>query len=227
MDLMASVRASTRLSIAWAGRPAKEDTDTLVLTIDGLSIDLRVFITDRQRGGIDWASVGAISYGEGHSDATPRLIWTQLLDSRPPPPTEASAGSFSILNSTDVLETGVMYNPGTELDEAYDEVWRRLSVPPGSKYTVMERVDGVYGLPGSDEDKAHKLPRAFIARLGEWVLGLGRDEKGEFGAYRDDEGMRKYSFGSGLPTLSAEVHAGERIHLDVGEWVVRVAGRTG
>ncbi|GMK56755.1 hypothetical protein CspeluHIS016_0305950 [Cutaneotrichosporon spelunceum] len=230
MDPMGPVRASTRLSIAWAGRPPVEDTDTLVLTIEGLSVDLRVFSCGSQRGEIDWASVGAISHGEGHSKATPRLIWTQLLDSRPPPPTAASAGAFSILNRTDVLESGVMYNPETEKDEAYDEVWRRLPVLPGSEYVVLERVDGVYGNPGGGEEKAHSMPRAFVARLGPWTLGLGRSETGEFVAYRDEreEGwVRKYSFGSGLPGLTdAELglRVGEKVHLDVGEWVVCASG---
>lgn len=68
MDPMSPIRASERISIAWGGRPAAEDTDTLVLTVDGVSVDLRVFIEGPSVGTIDWASVGAVGHGKGHSD---------------------------------------------------------------------------------------------------------------------------------------------------------------
>ncbi len=157
--------------------------------------------------------------------AAPSLVWTQLLDSRPPPPTEASAGVFTVLSETDVLERGTMYNPATARAEAYDEVWRRLRVPEGSEYAVLERVDGAYGDAG-----AFNGPRAFLARLGPWALGLGRTAGGAFVAYRDEEDggwVRKYAFGEGLPHLRdlGGVRVGERVRLETGEWEVRVAGR--
>lgn len=54
------VRASLRASIAWSGGEPFEDTDTLVITINGYSLDLRVFISGAQKGEIDWASVGRV-----------------------------------------------------------------------------------------------------------------------------------------------------------------------
>jgi hypothetical protein len=153
-------------------------------------------------------------------------VWTQLLDSRPPPPAEASAGVFSVLSDTDVLERGTMYNPATARNEGYDEVWRRLRVPAGSGYMVLERVDGAYGAGAG----AFSGPRAFLARLGPWALGMGRTAAGEFVAYRDEEDggwVRKYAFGEGLPHLRElpGVGVGERVRLETGEWEVRVAGR--
>lgn len=54
------VRASLRVSLAWSGGEPFEDTDTLVLTIMGYSLDLRVFTVGPQTGQIDWASVGRV-----------------------------------------------------------------------------------------------------------------------------------------------------------------------
>ena len=58
---MASSRASTRVSIAWSGAGPTEDTDTLVLTIEGYSLDLRVFVsTSPQAGEIDWSTASLV-----------------------------------------------------------------------------------------------------------------------------------------------------------------------
>lgn len=163
------------------------------------------------------------------------LKWAHLLDSRPPPPTGSEdEGAFTVLSETDVLETGKMYNPAANKDEEYEEVWRRYRVPAGSPYCVLERVDGVYALTGGDEqDRAFRLPRAFLGRLGGWALGLARTPEG-FAAYRDeleqDGWVRKYDFdASSLPALplqQPEWRAGEVVRLDEGEWIVRTAGRT-
>jgi hypothetical protein len=59
-----SVRASTRISIAWSGAEPIEDTDTLVLTIHGYSLDLRVFIDSPSAGQIDWSTVARVSETE-------------------------------------------------------------------------------------------------------------------------------------------------------------------
>lgn len=171
--------------------------------------------------------------------ATPSLIWTQLLDSRPAPPTPASPGAFEILSTTDVRESGEMFNPLTNKNEAYEEVWRRLRFAP-SDYVIMERVDRAYNAErkreagATAEEEAHTLPRAFIARLGPWAIGMGRDSKGAFSAYREEleagrGWVRKYTVGSMLPTLRVlpRLIVGERMRLEVGEWVVRVVGRAG
>ena len=63
--VMASVRASKRVSISWDGGEPFEDTDTLVLTIDGFSLDLRVFNSGPQNGNVDWSTVAKVTETEG------------------------------------------------------------------------------------------------------------------------------------------------------------------
>lgn len=62
---MSSVRAATRVGISWDGAEAFEDTDTLVLTINEFSLDLRVFNTGKDAGKIDWSTVAKVSEAEG------------------------------------------------------------------------------------------------------------------------------------------------------------------
>lgn len=57
---MNPVRVSKRVSIAWSGAPASEDTDTVVLTIHDHSLDLRVFTDGPRKGEIDWALVALV-----------------------------------------------------------------------------------------------------------------------------------------------------------------------
>lgn len=173
-------------------------------------------------------------------EATPVLKWTSLLDSRPPAPTGSlDEGAFTVLSETDVLETGKLYNPVAGKDEEYEEVWRRHRVPEGSVWCVLERVNGAYATEAnggaSEEERAFRLPRAFLARFGPYALGLARTPGG-FAAYRDHlehEGwVRKYSFSAeSLPALPAEQpkwRAGEVVRLGDGggEWLVLTAGRT-
>lgn len=67
--IMAAVRASTRVSIAWSGAPAFEDTDTLVLTINGFSLDLRVFAEGPDEGKIEWSTVAKVVELEGSTSS--------------------------------------------------------------------------------------------------------------------------------------------------------------
>lgn len=48
-------RASTRISIRWLPDPAAEDTDTLVLSVGGYYVDLRVH---KIKDNIDWLLSG-------------------------------------------------------------------------------------------------------------------------------------------------------------------------
>lgn len=48
-------RISTRISIKWGAEPASEPTDTLVLSLGGYYVDLRVAKIDNS---IDWALAG-------------------------------------------------------------------------------------------------------------------------------------------------------------------------
>lgn len=50
-----SARVSTRISIRWPPAAASEPTDTLVLSLDGYYVDLRVSKEDLS---LDWALAG-------------------------------------------------------------------------------------------------------------------------------------------------------------------------
>lgn len=50
-----AARISTRISIKWAEESASEPTDTLVLSLGGYYVDLRIAKVD---GTIDWALAG-------------------------------------------------------------------------------------------------------------------------------------------------------------------------
>ena len=65
LQAMASVRASKRVSISWSSQEPFEDTDTLVLTINSWSLDLRVFNSGPEKGQIDWATVANVRELEG------------------------------------------------------------------------------------------------------------------------------------------------------------------
>jgi hypothetical protein len=60
-----SATASTRVSIQWSGEEAFEDTDTLVLTINEYSLDLRVFNSGPEQGQVDWSTVAFVKEIEG------------------------------------------------------------------------------------------------------------------------------------------------------------------
>lgn len=48
-------RFSTRISLRWVPEPAFENTDTIVMSVAGWYVDLRV---DKASGDIDWAIAG-------------------------------------------------------------------------------------------------------------------------------------------------------------------------
>jgi hypothetical protein len=50
-----AARISRRISIRWLPEEASEPTDTLVLSLGGWYVDLRI---DKATGGIDWALAG-------------------------------------------------------------------------------------------------------------------------------------------------------------------------
>jgi hypothetical protein len=55
-----SIRALSRVSIAWSGGKPSENTDTLVLTIKGYSVDLRMWAAGPHAGEIEWGMVGYV-----------------------------------------------------------------------------------------------------------------------------------------------------------------------
>lgn len=72
-----AARASTRISIRWPPEPASEPTDTLVLSLDGHYVDLRVNKIDKT---IDWALAGErILISEEPRKSLNSLRYTTLL----------------------------------------------------------------------------------------------------------------------------------------------------
>ncbi|ETI22621.1 hypothetical protein G647_06697 [Cladophialophora carrionii CBS 160.54] len=129
-----SSRLSTRLSIRWVPGEPSEPTNTLVMSVGGWYVDLRITKAD---GSIEWGMAGE------------RLIlsrepltckWTHWIDSRGY--TEPDIGSFhpvdpSVANAdpaTDTVETGSMLNPETNVETPYEEVWRALRASHSDRF---------------------------------------------------------------------------------------------
>ncbi|WVF71738.1 hypothetical protein IAT40_006546 [Kwoniella sp. CBS 6097] len=227
-----AARVSIRVSIAWSGQSAIEDTDTLVLTIEGYSLDLRVFNMGPNKGTIDWSTVAHVGETEGSTKENPKLRWDHIIDSRPPT-SMPDQGVFDSLPNEDVTETGTMHNPKTDRYEPYVETWRRLNLGQNVPYLVLER-QGLKSKTGKDD---HQEEGVFIGRVGTYALGLAK-VGGSYYAWRDSLGAkgweRVYEFSddkgrlqSLLPTLPAEVPSewseGDVIKLGEGEWIVRAA----
>ncbi|ODN80027.1 hypothetical protein L202_03889 [Cryptococcus amylolentus CBS 6039] len=220
-----AARASTRISIAWSGAAPVEDTDTLVLTIGGYSLDLRVFISGPDKDNIDWATVAKVAELPESTAENPQLRWDHIIDSRPPS-SLPDQGTFQTLPSGDVEERGIMFNPKTGLNEDYIETWRRFAQPAAAGYFVLEReADGEEGV-------------WFLGRTGDRALGLGKVGD-EFWGWRDElkDGAwtRLYTFGPSdklqhlLPALPIEIpeswKKGVPVTLGESGWIVREVGK--
>ncbi|KIV81969.1 hypothetical protein PV11_04115 [Exophiala sideris] len=167
-----SSRLSTRLSIRWVPGEPSEPTDTLVMSVGGWYVDLRITKKD---GSIDWGMAGE------------RLIlsrepltckWTHWIDSNGY--TEPDIGSFEpASNPTDSIETGSMLNPETNKITPYEEVWRTLSaslpdvfptawiIRSADGKTFLGRVGGDFlGLKGGDDGPS--FMNGFCARRQTW-----------------------------------------------------------
>ncbi|OJJ30007.1 hypothetical protein ASPWEDRAFT_122188 [Aspergillus wentii DTO 134E9] len=112
---------STRISLRWQPDPPFEYTDTVVMSVQGWYLDLRV---EKETGKIDWAIAGKRIV---ESEETRRVRFTHDLDSHNCFST-ADCGTFTTLPNGDDLETGSMPRPDlpdTPMTE-YEEVWREL-----------------------------------------------------------------------------------------------------
>ncbi|PYH68446.1 uncharacterized protein BO88DRAFT_454143 [Aspergillus vadensis CBS 113365] len=119
-------RLSTRISIRWVPEPAFENTDTIVMSVAGWYVDLRV---DKTSGDIDWAIAGQRVVDDADSS---RVSFTHELDSRNSFDA-VDCGTFSALPNGDDLEKGEMPRadlPGAPIAE-YEEVWRELKFREG------------------------------------------------------------------------------------------------
>ncbi|WVR07311.1 hypothetical protein IAU60_004352 [Kwoniella sp. DSM 27419] len=221
-----AARASHRVSIAWSGAEPFEDTDTLVLTISGYSLDLRVFTSGPDEGKIDWSTVAHVGEIEGSTKEHPKLRWDHIIDSRPPTDMP-DQGTFETLADGDVAEHGTMFNPKTGDYEPYVETWRRLTQASSAPYLVLQRCQD-----GPEQDG-----QAFLGRVGNDALGLAKLAGGEYLAWRDKlvEGKwkRVYEFGQeqlvrrwlpSLPVDQSGSQEGSIVTLGNTKWTAKAAG---
>ncbi|PKY00143.1 hypothetical protein P168DRAFT_285653 [Aspergillus campestris IBT 28561] len=209
---MANTNLSTRISISWPPSSPSEPTDTLVLSVNGWYVDLRV---DKATGGLDWAIAGERLVDENDSSV---VRFTHALDSHGAFST-ADCGTFSTLPNGDDLEVGEMPRadvPGAPVC-AYEEVWRTLVPPVGAEgegHCVSWVLEGRKKIVGGE------LVRTFLGRAGgvylalrqtQTVEGEGRHVQrgGEVSARREEWGVLsgwrdKYVFGpdgGSLPSM--------------------------
>lgn len=131
-------------------------------------------------------------------------------------------GSFKTLPNADVEERGTMYNPETQQNEEYVEIWRRHFTAVGAAFFVLE----------SKTDTGE----FYLGRVGTRALGLGVTKAGEYVAWRADlvEGnwdvVFKQDQSGALPMMPSDPSwlkgtvMGDKITLRDREWVVKTVG---
>ncbi|PWY69424.1 hypothetical protein BO83DRAFT_428755 [Aspergillus eucalypticola CBS 122712] len=161
-------RLSTRISIRWVPEPAFENTDTIVMSVAGWYVDLRV---DKASGNIDWAIAGQRVVDDADSS---RVSFTHELDSRNSFDA-VDCGTFSTLPNGDDLEKGEMPRadlPGSPIAE-YEEVWRELKFQEGPEgpNTGVSWVLESRQKP-LDEGEEAEVERTFLGRVWGTYLAL-------------------------------------------------------
>ncbi|RAK87110.1 hypothetical protein BO79DRAFT_31664 [Aspergillus costaricaensis CBS 115574] len=161
-------RLSTRISIRWVPEPAFENTDTIVMSVAGWYVDLRV---DKASGDIDWAIAGQRVVDDADSS---RVSFTHELDSRNSFDA-VDCGTFSALPNGDDLEKGEMPRadlPGSPIAE-YEEVWRELKFregPEGHNTGVSWVLESKQ--KPLDEGEEAEVERTFLGRVWGTYLAL-------------------------------------------------------
>ncbi|PYI01495.1 hypothetical protein BO78DRAFT_327462 [Aspergillus sclerotiicarbonarius CBS 121057] len=161
-------RLSTRISLRWVPEPAFENTDTIVMSVAGWYVDLRV---DKESGGIDWAIAGQRVVDNTDSS---RVAFTHELDSRNSFDA-VDCGTFSSLPNGDDLEEGEMPRadlPGCPMTQ-YEEVWRELKFrdgPEGHNRGVSWVIESK--APSLDKGEEVDVSRTFIGRVWGTYLAL-------------------------------------------------------
>jgi hypothetical protein len=128
-----------------------------------------------------------------------------------------------------LLETGQMPNPDApeterDVNAAFEEVWEVLELPVGSPVVFLESTAEEEG-----------LGKAFLARVGDYQLGLKDDCKGNYTAWRDElrdgKWTEVYNIGTGakegVKPLGGDLPAWEKgavVHHGDRKWVVREIG---
>ncbi|KAE8373943.1 hypothetical protein BDV26DRAFT_296423 [Aspergillus bertholletiae] len=155
-------RLSTRISLRWLPEPASETTDTIVMSVKGWYVDLRV---DTKSGDIDWAIAGQRVVDRSDSR---RVQFTHEIDSHNSFD-DVDCGTFTTLPNGDDLETGSMPRPdlpGSPMTE-YEEVWRVLTFREGLEgpgkgvsWVLESKHDVEIG-----EGEEVEVSRTFLARI--------------------------------------------------------------
>ncbi|KAI9038833.1 uncharacterized protein KD926_010166 [Aspergillus affinis] len=153
-------RLSTRISIRWIPEPASETTDTVVMSVKGWYVDLRV---DKTSGDIDWAIAGQRIVDSQESS---RVQFTHEIDSHNSF-NVADCGTFSALPNGDDLEIGSMTRPdkpGAPVTK-YEEVWRELTFregPEGLGKGISWVLESKHNI---EEGEEKEVARTFLARV--------------------------------------------------------------
>ncbi|GFF79383.1 hypothetical protein IFM61392_08534 [Aspergillus lentulus] len=165
---------STRISLRWVPDPAFENTDTIVLSLLGWYVDLRV---DKSTGKIDWAIAGQRIVD---SQEPLRVLFTHAIESHNA--FEAvDCGTFTQLPNGDDLEIGSMPRwdlPGKPVRE-YEEVWRELPFregPEGPGRGVSWVLEARGGERGVSRKDGCMVTRVFIARIWGTFVALRQEQ---------------------------------------------------
>ncbi|PYH44737.1 uncharacterized protein BP01DRAFT_297853 [Aspergillus saccharolyticus JOP 1030-1] len=167
-------RLSTRISLRWPPAPTFENTDTIVMSVAGWYVDLRV---DQATKTIDWAIAGQRVVDS--NDST-RVQFTHELDSRNSFD-DVDCGTFSTLPNGDDLEKGSMPRadlPGKPVCE-YEEVWRELEFrrgPEGAGRGVSWVLESQIG-PDLQDGEEGEVTRTFLGRVWGTYLALRQVQK--------------------------------------------------
>ncbi|PYH95477.1 hypothetical protein BO71DRAFT_323054 [Aspergillus ellipticus CBS 707.79] len=162
-------RLSTRISLRWVPEPAFENTDTIVMSVAGWYVDLRV---DKKSGAIDWAIAGQRVVDSADSQ---RVQFTHELDSQNSFDA-VDCGTFSSLPNGDDLEQGSMPRadlPGCPVAQ-YEEVWRELGFrdgPEGAGKGTSWVIESKNGNELNEGDEI-EVKRTFIGKIWGTYLAL-------------------------------------------------------
>ncbi|KAJ5086026.1 hypothetical protein N7532_010797 [Penicillium argentinense] len=184
-------RFSTRISLRWLPEPAHETTDTIVMSVKGWYLDLRM---DKYTGEINWAIAGQrlIESQEPRLSLSKQAIpifkvvsnilavevsFTHELDSHNAFES-ADCGTFVTLPNGDDLETGSMPRPdlpGTPVT-AYEEIWRELPFREGPEGPKK----GISWILESDDENLGEgevtVTKTFLGRIWGTFLSLQQDQ---------------------------------------------------
>ncbi|KAJ5139590.1 hypothetical protein N7448_002998 [Penicillium atrosanguineum] len=161
-------RLSTRLSIQWLPEPVGEETtDTLVMSVNGWYLDLRM----KKTGGMDWAIAGQRIVESQHPV---KVSFTHELDSHNAFES-ADCGTFEPLSPGVDKETGSMANydlPGAPEME-YVEIWKELSFREGPEGPLK----GISWVLESDDEVVEEegevlVTKTFLGRIWGTYLAL-------------------------------------------------------